>query len=200
MTWETMIAFNLVLLASLASPGPAMLYAIKVTMSSGRVAGMLSGLGLGTMAALWTLAAFLGLEAVFELFPWAYTVLRIAGALYLMWIAVHTWRHAKKPIGAAPAPRARNFAAGLLVNVGNPKSVLFAASVILVIFPKDLSALEIGLVVLNNWVLEVSFYMLLATLLSGNTARRSYLALKPVFDRVAATLLGTFGLRLLIER
>ena len=101
MTWETMIAFNLVLLASLASPGPAMLYAIKVTMSSGRLAGFLSGLGLGTMAALWTLAAFLGLEAVFELFPWAYTALRIGGALYLMWIAVHTWRNARAPVAVS---------------------------------------------------------------------------------------------------
>lgn len=200
MTWETMIAFNLVLLASLASPGPAMLYAIKVTMSSGRLAGYLAGLGLGTMAALWTLAAFLGLEAVFELFPWAYTALRIGGALYLMWIALHIWRNARAPIGDTPAPRARSFAAGLLVNLGNPKSMLFAASVILVIFPKDMSAAEITLVVLNNWALEVSFYAVLATVLSGTTARRGYLALKPIFDRIAATLLGAFGLRLILEK
>ena len=200
MSWETMIAFNLVLLASLASPGPAMLYAIKTTMASGRLAGCLSGLGLGTMAALWTLAAFLGLEAVFELFPWAYTALRIGGALYLMWIALHTWRNARVPLSEAPNLRARSFAAGLLVNAGNPKSMLFAASVILVIFPKDLSAAEIGLVVLNNWVLEVSFYAILACVLSGATARRGYLALKPTFDRIAATLLGAFGLRLLLEK
>ena len=200
MTWETMIAFNLVLLASLASPGPAMLYAIKVTMSSGRLAGFLSGLGLGTMAALCTLAAFLGLEAVFEVFPWAYTALRIGCALYLMWIAIHTWRNAHAPVGQMPIVHARSFVAGLLVNVGNPKSVLFAASVILVIFPKDMSNIEIGLVVLNNWLLEVTFYTILATVLSGTTARRGYLALKPYFDRIAATLLGAFGLRLILEK
>lgn len=200
MTWETVIAFNVVLLASLASPGPAMLYAIKTTLSSGRAPGMFAGLGLGTMAALWTLAAFLGLEAVFELFPWAYNTLRVGGALYLIWIAVHSWRHANAPLAAAPAPQARSFAAGLLVNLGNPKSVLFAASVILVIFPKTMTPVEIGLVVLNNWALEVSFYLLLATLLSGGTARQVYLVMKPIFDRIAATLLGALGLRLLLEK
>lgn len=200
MTWETMTLFNLVLIASILSPGPAMLYAIKVTVSSGRGAGILTGMGLGLMASCWTLAAFLGLEVVFELFPWTYGALRVGGALYLIWIAVQTWRNARAPLPDAPPQRARSFAGGLLVNLGNPKSMIFAASVLLVIFPKGMSGAEIGLVVLNHLALELAFYTVLATALSSGAARAGYLKLKPVFDRIAATLLGAFGLRLLIER
>lgn len=200
MSVESLISFNLVLLAALASPGAAMLYVIKTTVASGRMAGILTGIGLGTAAACWTLAAFLGLETLFQLFPWAYTTLKIGGALYLIWIAVQTWRHAKIPLADAPTPHARSFAAGLLVNFGNPKSMLFAAAVILVLFPQSLNPSQIGVVVLNHLVLEWIFYSLFAIALSAPPARRGYLALKPVFDRIAATLLGVFGLRLLFER
>lgn len=200
MTFADLLAFNLVLLAALASPGAAMLFVIKTTVTSGRMAGILTGLGLGTAAACWTLSAFLGLETLFQLFPWAYTALKIGGALYLIWIAVQTWRHANATLSEAPVARARSFAAGMLVNFGNPKSMLFAAAVILVIFPKGLNATQIATVVLNHLALEVIFYTLFAICLSAPPARRGYLALKPIFDRIAATLLGAFGLRLLLER
>lgn len=200
MTFEALIAFNLVLLAALASPGAAMLFVIKSTVTSGRRAGILTGIGLGLAAGCWTLAAFLGLESLFALFPWAYVTLKIGGALYLIYIAVQTWRHAHATLTDTSPPAARSVAAGMLVNFGNPKSMLFAAAVILVVFPKGLSAAEISLVILNHITLEFLFYGLFATLLSAPTARSGYLRLKPVFDRVAATLLGAFGLRLLIER
>ena len=200
MTFESLLAFNLVLLAALASPGAAMLYVIKTTVRAGRTAGLLTGLGLGTAAACWTLAAFLGLESLFTLFPWAYTTLKIGGALYLIWIAIQTWRHAHAPLGEAPVMHARSVAAGLLVNFGNPKSMLFAAAVILVVFPQGLRGTEIALVVFNHLALELLFYSLFVLALSTPAARRGYLALKPLLDRIAATLLGAFGLRLLIER
>ena len=200
MSWEALLAFNLVLLAALASPGAAMLFVIKTTVSSGRLAGIMTGIGLGTAAAGWTLAAFLGLESLFALFPWAYGTLKVAGALYLIWIAVQTWRHARDPVGASAARHGRSFVTGMLVNFGNPKSMLFAAAVILVVFPGGLSVPEIALVTFNHLALELTFYTLFAITLSAPPARRGYLALKPVLDRIAATLLGAFGLRLLLEK
>lgn len=200
MSADSLIAFNVVLIAAIASPGAALLFFIKQTVSSGRRAGIATGVGLGLVASLWTLAALLGLEAIFRAFPWMYTVLKVAGALYLLWIAVQTWRHAKAPIGAAQVRSSRAFLSGALVNIGNPKSMLFAAAVIVVVFPQGLAAPEIMAIVANHFLLEVLFYTLFATLLSSAPARRKYLAAKPVFDRVAATILGALGLRLLLER
>jgi threonine/homoserine/homoserine lactone efflux protein len=128
-----------VLLAAMASPGPAFVYALAYG-GNRRVSRRASppGPGWALVAALWTGAALLGLDAVFRLFPWAYGALRVAGAAYLIWIAVQTWRAAGTPPQArAPAAHAGPFAAGLLVNLGNPKSVLFAAAVLVVIFPPD---------------------------------------------------------------
>ncbi|MEO9898287.1 MAG: LysE family transporter [Paracoccaceae bacterium] len=200
MSWESLLAFNGILLAALASPGAAFLYIVRTSITSGRAAGIATGIGLGTMAAIWTLAALLGLESVFRLFPWTYTALKLGGAFYLLWLAVQTWRHAKHPLGDAPTPRSRAFLGGLLVNLGNPKSALFAAAVIVVVFPKGLDARDIGLIIANHWLLEIVFYTLCATALSSDSARKGYLGFKPVFDRIAATFLGAFGLRLIVER
>lgn len=200
MSWESLLAFNLVLMAAIASPGAALLYFIKTTVASGRMAGMATGVGLGTAAALWTLAALLGLETVFALFPWTYTILKMAGAAYLIWIAIQTWRHAKAPLAEAPAQHGKSVLSGFLVNAGNPKSMLFAAAVIVVVFPQGLTAPQIGLIVLNHLVVELAFYALFAVALGSAPARRGYLGLKHIFDRVAATLLGALGLRLLLER
>lgn len=200
MTLESLIAFNLILLAALASPGAALLYAIKTSVTAGRAAGIATGLGLGCAACLWTLAALLGLESVFRLFPWTYTALKLAGALYLIGIAVQTWRQARQPLSDTIQPRGRAFVSGLLVNAGNPKSMLFAAAVILVVFPQGLEASEIFVIVVNHLILEVAFYACFALLLSSAPARRRYLGAKTLLDRIAATVLGALGLRLLLER
>ncbi|MEM9576152.1 MAG: LysE family translocator [Pseudomonadota bacterium] len=200
MSVESLLAFNLVLMAAIASPGAALLYFIKTCVSAGRKAGIATGVGLGLAASLWTLAALLGLEGLFALFPWAYTLLKIAGALYLIWIAVQTWRAARTPVSASARGSGHAFWSGVLVNAGNPKSMLFAAAVIVVVFPQGLSGPEIALIVVNHFVLELAFYTLFALLLSSAPARRRYLDAKPLLDRVTAGILGALGLRLLLER
>ena len=200
LTFADLIAFNVVLIAAIAAPGAALLYFIKTTVASGRAAGIATGFGLGTAAALWTLAALLGLEAVFTLFPWTYTALKIGGATYLIWIAIQTWRHARDPLGDAPPPAGRSILSGFVLNLGNPKSMLFAAAVIVVVFPQGLAPLDIAIIVLNHWVLELLFYGVFTLLLSTGPARRGYIGLKPVLDRIAATLLGALGLRLILEK
>ena len=197
-----LIAFNLTLLAALASPGPAMLLAIRATLSGGRGHGVATGLGLGSMAALWTLTALLGLDAIFTLFPWAYLTIKITGAAYLLWIAWAMWRTASVPLDteAAPTPRRRAFRSGILVNLANPKSVLFAASVLVVIFPPDMGIAEKSLIVANHLAVEWIAYSLFALALSTKPARDGYLRLKPILDRLAAAILGMLGLRLLTDR
>lgn len=201
MGWEHLLAFNLTLLAALASPGPALLLALRTSLVSGPRAGIATGLGLGTMAALWTLMALLGLDAIFALVPWAYVAIKLAGAAYLMWIAWGMWRDARQPLAAAaPQPNGRAFRTGILVNLGNPKSVLFASAVLLVIFPPGMTLIEKALIVGNHLLVEWAAYTGFALLLGTRPARDGYLRLKHVFDRVAALVLGALSLRLIFSR
>ena len=194
------LVFNAALLAALISPGPALLVSIKTTLTSGRRQGIGVGLGLATMASLWTLAALLGLEAVFAVVPWAYWAVKTAGALYLIYVAVIMWRGANDPIGSHAQPARRAFRQGLMINALNPKSVLFAAAVLVVIFPSNMSAAENALIVANHFIVEAVTYTGLAFCMSHDVVRRKYLAAKAVLDRGAAIVLGALGLRLLVSR
>ncbi len=201
MTLAHVIAFNITLLAAFLSPGPAMLYALRNTLRGGLGLGIATGCGLALVAAGWTLAAFLGLQAVFALVPWAYGALKLAGAAYLIWLAWHIWRDAGAPLAAAPdrptgRVALRAFGMGMLINLANPKSVLFAAAVLVVIFPAGPSAAEIALIVTNHLMLELLGYALIAWALSRPAARAAYLGARRWLDRVAALVLGALGARL----
>lgn len=195
-----LIAFNLTLLAAMAAPGPALLYALRMSVAHGFPAGAVTGMGLALVAAGWTAAALLGLDAVFALFPWAFVLLKAGGALYLLYIAFGLWRAARAPLGTAPHPGGRAFLGGMLVNLANPKAVLFAASVLIVIFPPDLTLAAKGVIVANHLAVEIVVYSLFAAALSTPAARAGYLGAKPLLDRLAALVLGGLGLRLILDR
>ena len=191
--------FNVTLLAAWISPGPAFLVTLRTTLTSGPRAGIAVAAGLGLMAAAWTAMALLGLEAVFVLFPWAYSALRILGALYLLWLAVTIWRGADAPVTDRPGATGRAFRTGLLVNLGNPKSVLFAGAVLVVVFPSGTGIWAKAVIVANHLALELCLYTVLVWVLSRPAVARSYLGAKRWFDRAAAVILGALGLRLLAE-
>lgn len=200
MDWAHLVAFNLTLLAAMAAPGPALLFALRQSIAGGFRVGLATGTGLGLVAAAWTGAALMGLEVVFALFPWAFLALKLLGSGYLLWIAWGLWRDACAPVAQPADPGRRAFLGGVLVNLGNPKSVLFAASVLVVIFPPGLGWADKALIVLNHFLVELAVYASFAALLSTPTARAGYLRLKPVIDRVAALVLGALGLRLLLGK
>lgn len=197
---EHLIAFNLALFAAIVSPGPAFLVALRTTLSAGRRAGVAIGFGLGLMAATWTLAALLGLEAVFQVFPWAYSAAKTLGATYLLYLAYKMWRGAGNPIESQLKPARHAFVQGLLINLLNPKSVLFAAAILIVVFPSDMSAAENALVVGNHLLVELAFYSALAFGMSIKAISAGYLRAKVYLDRTASVILGALGVRLLTNR
>ena len=201
----SIITFNIVLLAAILSPGPAFLYIMTTSLSRGRVAGFAAGLGLGTMAAIWTLLAILGLEVLISLVPGLYLSIRIAGALYLFWITVGLWRDAAPSDddnhdgdGATMSREGlrRLFLRGFLINLMNPKSVVFAASVIVMIFPPDISLTAMMIVPANHLLIEFCVYFVFAFVFSRQAVRQGYLARRRLFNRVAAIAMAALAFRM----
>lgn len=205
LTLAQLAAFNLTLLAAMAAPGPAFLLVLRNSIAEGRRAGIATGIGLGTVAALWTAAALMGLAALFEWMPWLYGAMKIAGAAYLLYLAYGMWRGADTPLGTAAQGNSRDavrsgLMSGLAVNLSNPKSVLFAGAVIVVIFPAGLGWSGSAVIVANHLLVEILVYTAMALGLSSAPARAAYLAVKPYADRIAAAVMAGLGLRLLLDR
>lgn len=199
-TAENLIVFNIALWVAIVSPGPALLTAIHTTLTAGRAAGIATGCGLGIVASAWTMTALLGFDIVFSLFPGAYFAAKLVGGAYLLYIAYKMWRGARDPVAARQSLARDAFVRGILVNLLNPKSVLFAAAVLIVVFPPEMSAMNNTVVVANHFLVELVFYTGIALGMSSRAVSSRYLRAKIVLDRVASVILGALGLRLLISR
>lgn len=131
---DAMIAVALAGLALSASPGPSMLYVLSRTVGQSRAAGLASALGLCLGGIVLAVATALGLAAVFETSGWVVTALRYVGSAYLIWLGLDMIRGAKADAQVTldvekvrPKPFSSIIWQGLLVEVLNPKTVLFFA-------------------------------------------------------------------------
>jgi threonine/homoserine/homoserine lactone efflux protein len=125
---DLLIAFAVATLIFAFMPGPAMLYAAAQTVARGRKGGFMAAFGIHCGGYVHVLGAMLGLSALFEHVPVLYTAIKIAGALYLVWLGIAMIR--AKPDGEAlPKIAARGpyraFADSIAVEVLNPKAALF---------------------------------------------------------------------------
>jgi threonine/homoserine/homoserine lactone efflux protein len=114
------------------TPGPAVVYIVARTLAQGRACGLASVLGvaLGNLAN--AVGAALGLAALFAVSSTAFTVVKWAGAAYLVYLGIRMWRTTPAVAEAAPqAPRKplrRVFRDGFVVALLNPKTTLFFAA------------------------------------------------------------------------
>lgn len=114
----------------LVSPGPNILSIMGTSMSHGRGAGQALALGVSSGSLLWGLLTTFGLTAVLTLYASVMTVIKIVGALYLLWLAYRAFRSALTPDQALPvAPVGRSgfwplYGRGLLIQMTNPKAAL----------------------------------------------------------------------------
>ena len=126
---HSLVLFMAAALALNITPGPDMLYVAARSTSEGRTAGIISALGIGTGTLVHITAVALGLSALLTAVPVAYTVVRVAGGVYLVYLGVRALlahdsaaRQAPRPERASPGAIFRQ---GVVTNVLNPKVALF---------------------------------------------------------------------------
>jgi threonine/homoserine/homoserine lactone efflux protein len=125
------IAWGLFLAACLGlacTPGPDMIFVVSRALAQGPRAGLVSAAGLTLGLAAHTLLAAFGVSVLLATSDTAFTLLKLAGAIYLLWIGVQLWRappalHFDR--SAAPLAMRRLFLQGSLSALLNPKLALF---------------------------------------------------------------------------
>ncbi len=119
-----LLAFVPAALALNLTPGADMMFCLGQGIKSGPRAALAASAGISAGSFVHTTLAGLGLGALVATVPVAFEVIRWIGVGYLLWLAVQTLRHARRADVPATTPR-RAFRAGLLVNLTNPKVILF---------------------------------------------------------------------------
>ncbi|MGB8399580.1 LysE family translocator [Bradyrhizobium sp.] len=119
--------FLLAALVIAAIPGPGIFYVAARTLSGGRQVGIASTFGTAAGGLVHVVAGGLGVSAIILASAQLFTVLKLLGALYLVWLGIRTFREAgnrlPEPIGSAGAAQA--FREGVVVEALNPKTAAF---------------------------------------------------------------------------
>jgi threonine/homoserine/homoserine lactone efflux protein len=126
---STLLTYTLAAILLFITPGPDMSLFLAKTMAGGRKAGMASMLGAMARCCVHTVLAALGLSALLAASVTAFTVLKVVGALYLLWMAFDAVRNGSalhlREEGRAEVPFWKTFFMGVGINLTNPKVVLF---------------------------------------------------------------------------
>ncbi len=190
------------------APGPDNLMVLSLGVARGRRAGVAFGLGCALGCLNHTLLAAVGVSALIAASPAAFTALKVAGGLYLVWIGVQAIRHAR-PLGApearavSPETPGKLFARGLLANAINPKVILFFLAFLpqFVEAPRGHVAWQIAQLGVLFTIVAIVVFGAVGYFAGGIGER---LAKRPAagawLDRAAGGIFVALGLRLLVAR
>lgn len=202
------LAFAFVAALMTLSPGPDTMLVVRNSLRGGRQDGLLTVAGICSGLFVHALLSALGVSAVLMLSATAFTVMKAAGACYLVWLGVQSLRSAAGGTppaagdgGGRPVAAARSFREGLLTNVLNPKVVVFYLALVpQFIGPDD--------AVLPRYLLLTAIHYVEGVLWLGGVAlvvaRSRALFLRPGWrrwlDTACGTILVALGLRLALQR
>jgi len=189
-----------------ASPGPATLMILGTAMSQGRASAMALSFGVVAGSMFWACVAALGFVAAIKTSASLFMALKIAGGLYLFYLAFRSWRSALtpgKPL-QVPAGSAVNFRGffirGLLLHLTNPKAPLVWLATLSVGLgdsaPTPFLMLAIGLCAVVAIVVFVGY----AFVFSTPTAARFYISFRRPFDAVLGLLFGAAAIKILTSK
>ncbi len=194
-TTATLLAFALVALAMVLTPGPNMVYLVSRSVCQGRLAGLISLGGVALGFVFYMVCAAFGLTALVFAIPYAYDAIRIAGAAYLLWLAWQAVRpggHSPFQVRNLPADSPRKlFLMGFATNLLNPK----IAAMYLSLLPQFIDPASGGSLLTQSLVLG---FTQIAVSLSVNTmivvtagAIAVFLDRHPLWATIQRWLMGT---------
>lgn len=202
MSFAAFFGIYMISLAAAISPGPAVLLAARTSLREGFARGAWLAVGIGLGACIWAVAAMFGLAILFRIAPTLLTVLKFAGAGYLLYLAYKMWRHSAEPMSMdLPEDDATRTALGqvwrgIAAQLANPKPAVFFGTVFLTFLPPVLPFWAYGVILGIIFFNDTVWNVLVARIFSLDRTRAAYLGLKTLIDRIFGGLLGLMGLKL----
>ncbi|HDR9882609.1 TPA: LysE family translocator [Burkholderia cenocepacia] len=204
LSWFPFIATSLLIILT---PGQDMVLVMSRSLSSGTRAGIVTAAGVSVGLIVHTMLATLGVGALLQASAWLYTLLKLAGALYLLYLGVMLLRSSGELTlsGNQDAPRSalRTFMQGALSNVSNPKIVLFYLAFLPQFVPADSTRPMLSLFILGVTFAALTFLVkgpvaLLSGVLSASIRRNPRILTR--IHRTSGFVLLALGVKLALER
>lgn len=186
------------------TPGPGIFYVAARALAGGRSEGLASSFGTGVGGLVHVVGGAVGVSALIMASAEAFTLLKIVGALYLIWLGIKTWREAgsTEAIGIETTGAGRAFREGILVEALNPKTAaFFLAFIPQFVDPSGNTAFQflvLGLIsVTLNTLADVVVTYWAAKARDGLAARPSLIVR---LRKASASVMCALGVTLLVAR
>lgn len=205
--WMTFSVFLIAAIVVAATPGTAIMYVAARTIAGGRQEGIASTLGTAVGGGVHIAASVAGLSALLMASAHAFTAVKLAGAVYLIWLGFTMWRDAGTPLvfnagSATSTGMTTAFRDGIVVEVLNPKMAAF----FLAFLPQFIDAsrpVAVQMVVLGSLVVVLNSVVDLVVIALASKARDGILSEPELLTKLrrgsAAIMLG-LGASLLMMR
>ncbi|MBW8908569.1 MAG: LysE family translocator [Mesorhizobium sp.] len=174
MTVTAFLAYCIAITLAAATPGPAMFAVITNGVSRGFIRAFMAGVGVAAGDAVLVTLALLGLVALAQTFEWVFLLVKYAGAAYLVFLGIRMWRAAAMQSDEphqAQTRLSRSFFLGASIALGNPKAILFHASIMPLILNLNTMTFADGLlvvlVVVSVNIITMGLYAALAGRAAG---------------------------------
>lgn len=200
-------AFTVAALILTITPGPDMTLFMGKTLTQGRKAGLAAVLGATSGLVIHTVLAAVGVSALLAASELAFTILKVVGAVYLIWLASQAIRNGSsithQAVDFRQQPFHRVWLQGLGVNILNPKIVLFFVTFL----PQFVSAGDpnaVGKLLFLGAYFVVLGMPICVFMVLGASAFARFLKSSPrtmrAFDWLFAGIMGSFALKLLVAK
>jgi threonine/homoserine/homoserine lactone efflux protein len=202
-----LLAFTAASVLIVLLPGPDTLVVVRGLLRGGRRESIRTAIGVLSGLFVWVVAAAFGLSAVVRASHTGYTLLRAAGAVYLIWLGVRSLRARMllRDDVVVPRPRRRallgsGFGAGLATDLLNPKVGVFFVSFLPGFLPAGYGIATASLLFGAIFIVETAIYfVVLIGLATRVTAWMTNTRVRRRLDRLTGVVLIGFGVRLATE-
>ncbi len=184
------------------TPGPNLFITLQTSVKDSRLAGLFVVLGTCTGTIIWSIAGYFGIAYLFATLPWIYTILKVIGGSYIIYLGAVSIISSCKPNVKPQIPEKsaqhlyEAYWKGLITNLSNPKTAMFITSLFASVLPKD-PAIYSGIKIAAVMVL-ISFvwYSFVVLLFSSSAFRGAYHRIRRWIEGFAGMIFIMFGVKL----
>jgi threonine/homoserine/homoserine lactone efflux protein len=205
-TPEVLLTFLVAVLVIMVAPGPDMAFVVASGVSTGWRGGVIAAVGITLGVSVHVVLAALGLGALLQAFPALGDLIRFAGAGYLAYLAIITWRAAGPSTVDAESDSEKSmtsiFWRGMIVNLTNPKIILFFGAFLSQFVDPDRGSVALQFLILGLMFQAVGLAVDTAVGVAAGAVRDVFTRkpyLHKVLDRIAATVFAVLAAALLVE-
>ncbi len=202
---QLMVAWGAYIIAT-ASPGPAIVAIISTSISRGRSGGLALAAGVLTGSYTWAMLAAAGLSALIRSYGNALFVLKIAGGLYLLWLAFKALKAAMRketestvPLDRQPPSLRRLYLKGLGIHLTNPKAIFSWLTLVSLGTPQDAPHV-MSILIGGCMLLGIIIFLGFALLFSIAPIHRGYKRARRGIEAAMAGFFAFAGFKLLTAR